>query len=57
MICNFEEKLEELKLAHKRYEKVRKLNPRQFAELYEQNLRGVATFDELVDQIFPVDMT
>ena len=32
-----------------RYEKLRKLNPRQFAELYEANLKTGKPFDELVD--------
>jgi len=33
-----------------RYEKLRKLNVRQFAELFERNLRG-ENFDEMVDAL------
>ena len=33
------------------YEKLRKLNPREFAELHERNLRGDGNFDELVSQL------
>lgn len=33
-----------------RYEKMRKLNPAQFAELHERNLRG-ENFDEMVDAL------
>ncbi len=34
-----------------RYEKLRKLNPRQFAELYGVNLNTGKPFDELVDEL------
>lgn len=34
-----------------RYEKLRKLNPRQFAELYNINLKTGKPFDELVDEL------
>ena len=34
-----------------RYEKLRKLNPRQFAELYERNIKGEGLFDDLVDAL------
>ena len=34
------------------YEKIRKLNPREFAELHERNLRGEGSFDDLVSR-FP----
>lgn len=40
----------ELYRDHHRYEYVRKLNPRQFAKLYLQNLDGRGQFDELVDR-------
>ena len=30
------------------YEKLRNLNPREFAELHERNLRGEISFDDLV---------
>lgn len=35
----------------KRYEKVRKLSPRQFAEIWDRNIKGEGTFDELVDAL------
>lgn len=38
------------KLGHDRYEKLRKLNPRQFDELYARNLSG-ENFDEMVDKL------
>ena len=41
---------ERLKIAHARYECVRRLSPRSFAELYEANIRGDDTFDDLVDR-------
>lgn len=40
----------ELYRDHARYEYVRKLNPRQFAKLYLQNLDGHGTFDDIVDR-------
>lgn len=33
------------------YEKIRKLNPREFAELHERNLRGEGSFDDLVSRL------
>lgn len=39
-----------LKIAHARYEYVRRLNPRQFAELHEENIKSGVAFDELVDR-------
>jgi len=33
-----------------RYEELRKMNPRQFAELYERNLHG-ENFDVMVDEL------
>lgn len=34
---------------NRRYEKMRKMTPRQFDSLWEDNLRGMGRFDELVD--------
>ncbi|MGZ8907302.1 MAG: hypothetical protein ACXW1U_16470 [Methylobacter sp.] len=34
-----------------RYEKLRKLDPRRFEELYRENLRTNTPFDELVDRL------
>ena len=31
------------------YEKIRRLNPREFADLYERNIRGEGNFDDLVN--------
>ena len=39
-----------LKIAHARYEYLRRLNPRQFMELYKANNSGEGTFDELIDK-------
>lgn len=36
---------------HNRYEKLRRLNPREFAELYKNNLQSAKAFDELVDDL------
>lgn len=33
------------------YEKLRKLNPREFAELNARNLAGAGAFDDLVSQL------
>lgn len=33
------------------YEKLRKLNPREFAELHERNLLGECSFDDLVSML------
>lgn len=38
------------KSPEERYEKLRKLNPRQFDELYARNLRG-ENFDKMVDEL------
>ncbi len=38
-------------IAFLRYEYVRKLNPQQFAELHERNVRGEGRFDDLVDNL------
>ena len=40
----------ELALGHLRYEALRKLNPRQFAELNDRNLAG-EFFDDMVDEL------
>ena len=33
------------------YEKLRKLNPRQFEELHKKNMSGVGAFDDLVNAL------
>lgn len=40
-----------LMVCHDRYEKLRRLNPRQFAELYAKNLSADIAFDALVDAL------
>ena len=42
-----------LLLGYARYEKARKLNPRQWGDLYERNLKG-EVFDEMIDALPPV---
>ena len=44
-----QERITELELQAKRYEKLRVLNVSQFQELYLENLKGTASFDSLVD--------
>ena len=39
----------ELRKGHERYELIRTLNPHQFKELCERNIRGDGHFDDLVD--------
>ena len=41
----------ELAMGWLRYEAIRKLNPRQFDELYRRNIAG-ENFDTMVDQLF-----
>lgn len=36
--------------AAERYEFVRTLTPRRFAELYQENLRGKLSFDQIIDR-------
>lgn len=43
--------LDEVVAMAERYEAVRKLNPRQFAELYARNLAGEGAFDVLVNAL------
>jgi hypothetical protein len=42
---------EKLRKGYGRYEKLRRLNPRQFADLWQSNLNGVDSFDDLVDKL------
>jgi predicted RNase H-like nuclease (RuvC/YqgF family) len=44
------EENERLQRSHDRYEYLRRLNPRQFSELCQSNIRGDGTFDDLVDR-------
>jgi len=47
----------DLKIGHDRYETVRLLNPRQFAEIYDKNIKTGIPFDTLVDQMFNAELT
>ena len=40
-----------LQLTRTRYEKVRKLSPHGFKDLFERNLKGEGRFEELVDRL------
>ena len=40
-----------IKRGYDRYEKIRKLNPRQFAELHKKWFLSGRTFDEIVDEL------
>ena len=41
--------IERLKVGHDRYETLRTLNPRQFADLYAESIKSGVAFDDLVD--------
>jgi hypothetical protein len=49
-----EKSLTEVARGWLRYEAIRKLNPRQFDELYRRNLAG-ENFDAMVDQLLEED--
>ena len=42
---------DEYKIGHDRYEKLRRLSPMQFHELYEKNIKTGEHFDKLVDKL------
>ena len=42
--------VEKLKIAHDRYEKVRRMHPRTWLRIYNDCVSGKGTFDELVDK-------
>ena len=48
-ICERDREIERLLLIEKRYEKVRRMTPRQFGDLVLLNSRGEGAFDDLVD--------
>jgi hypothetical protein len=43
--------IEEYKIVHDRYEKLRRLSPKEFHDLYDKNLNSGTPFDTLVDQL------
>lgn len=49
--CKHNAEFERIQTAAKRYETLRRLNARQFADLYAKNLETGTPFDELVDGI------
>ena len=42
--------IKKLRVAHRRYEALRRVNPRQFMDLWNRNLKG-ERFDDLVDEL------
>ena len=49
--------VKELEKSHVRYETVRKLNPVQFAKLYQLNISSGEHFDSLVDKVSSGEVT
>jgi hypothetical protein len=47
----YKDERDEYKIGHDRYEKLRRLSPMQFQELYEKNLKTGEHFDTLVDKL------
>jgi hypothetical protein len=47
----YKDERDEYKIGHDRYEKVRRLSPMQFHELYEKNIKTGEHFDKLVDKL------
>ena len=45
------EQRDQYKIGHDRYEKLRRLSPMQFHELYEKNIKTGEHFDKLVDKL------
>jgi len=45
------DELERLSVTSERYEAVRKLNARQFTDLYRKNIESGVPFDQLVDEL------
>ena len=46
-----------LEKSHARYEALRRLNPREFTELYRYNLSSGVSFDSLVDKLIEGKLT
>lgn len=47
----YKDERDEYKIGHDRYEKLRRLSPMQFHELYEKNIQTGEHFDDLVDKL------
>ena len=43
--------IDDYKKGYERYEKLRKLNLRQFSELYSESIKSGKRFDDLVDEL------
>ena len=55
-ICERDREIARLLIVEKRYEKVRRMNPRQFVDLVLLNWQGKGSFDDLVDHSVTVNM-
>jgi hypothetical protein len=47
----YKDERDEYKIGYDRYEKLRRLSPMQFHDLYDKNLNSGTPFDTLVDQL------
>lgn len=45
------ESYDEMKIGHERYETARRMNPRQWAEAWELNLKTGKPFDDIIDEM------
>lgn len=43
--------IDDYKKGYERYEKLRKLNPRQFFDLYSESIKSGKRFDDFVDEL------
>lgn len=50
IIFLFEDEYYELQKKADLYEKLRRMNPREFAELYRKNIEAGVAFDELIER-------
>ena len=47
----YKDERDKYKIGHDRYEKLRRLSPMQFHELYDRNIKTGKLFDTLVDEL------
>ena len=47
----YKDERDEYKIGHDRYEKLRRLSPMQFHELYDRNIKTGKPFDTLLDEL------
>lgn len=50
MKYEYEPNLKELRVGYDRYEKLRRMSPRDFTYFYTKSLLGKKSFDEMVDE-------